>query len=343
MGGMKLLFEWPHLVEASLCAAGGETLVCSGPCTVRFWSLRDGEPLTPPLESPPCLTRHLFFAAPDRVLAVGVGCVEWSPRAGTCRLLVPADGDVSYVATPDGRTLAGALLDKHMTHDLRVLRDGKVILERRGDFELHSLALDPKGRWLVLGGSRRWERWDLSSLRKVDSGETREGNFAATFSPDGQTLALVCKKFLEGELTLYSTDRWAAIGPVPVNETAQQQSWSPDSRWLALYSGSAGDDSRSRTVTLWDRQGKRVFFHHHASGVHRAAFSPDSGHLALQSFTGGSTGIIEVPTAKPVAGVACAGNGVSLCFGLPGQLVTGGYDGMEEGHNRARVRVWEYS
>jgi WD40 repeat protein len=344
MAGLRLRREWPHLIEASLLACQGNVLACSGPASVRFWDLESGEPLSEPLECFPYAAEELMFVAGQKLLALGGGLWEWSLGSAESKILKaidPAEPHLRYWSHPSGLLWVAATPERHAHHLLRVWRNGREQLRREQSFELCSVSVHPGGRWLFLGGVRRWEIWDLEGLHLALSGECEEGRYRGKFSLDGTLLALVRQGPFHRDLWIYDTASWKPGQAISHEESAEALAWSPDSQWLALYSGSPGSHPRESAVNVRDRSGARVCRLAHPGGVYRLAFAPDSRRLAVLGFTGGALGVRDVLSGRSLAHVAAAGNGVSLLFPASSMLVTGGYDGAEEGYGRARIRVWE--
>lgn len=331
MAGLTLRWEWPHLIEASLLACHGNVLACSGPASVRFWDLESGDPLSPPLECFPYAAQKLEFVERQRLLALGGGIWEWSLTSHQGKILVPldpAEPELRYWSDQTGRLWVGATPGRHQHHQLRFFRDGRETLRTERSFELRSLSVHPDGRWLFLGGTLCWEVWDLEGLHLALSGQHEEAHFTGGFSPDGTLLALVRQAPFQRELRIYDTASWTPGQAVPQEDSAAALAWSPDSQWLALYSGSTGTHPRDHAVTLRDRSGARASLFRHSA--YRLAFTPDSSRLAVLGFTGGSLSVRAVPSGQALANVAAAVNGVSLLFPASDLLVTGGYDGVEE-------------
>ncbi len=248
--------------------------------TARLWSTEKGEALAT-ITHGARVTAAAFDAGSGRVAtAAEDGTVRvCDGKSGALLLELPRQetrvGAVRF--SPDGERLAtvsGQPFNKN--HDVRLwnARTGQRLASAPGPTDMFGLHYGPQGDRLVSTGQGRITLWEAGEgLRtiKLLSG------LAATFSPDGQTLAIASEpdeKTQAMRVILVDARSGAVrreLGAVPF---VHHLAFSPDGRWLAAA-------SLEHAVRLWDlasgKEARRL--EGHADQVNWVAFSPDSTRL----------------------------------------------------------------
>jgi WD40 repeat protein len=247
----------------------------------------------------------------------------------------PMSSARSLTISPDGRVLAIAGLDTAVT--LWDMEGGGILgaLEIDGGAP-KSVAFQPAGRLLAVGGSRRsgvgtLSLWEWHERRQSRSLEGHEGCInALAFSEDGSILT---SADVAGVVKVWDVPAgrelasWDAGRP---GNAVKAMALSPDGKVLATAGHLEGE------VGLWDAPGGRPRdrLRANGAGVNGLAFSPDGRLLALANLDG-SADIFDVARAHVVGSIRATARSIeSVSFvDLGRMLATGGSDGS--------LRLWD--
>ena len=154
---------------------------------------------------------------------------------------------------------------------------------------VYSVVFSPNGLTLVSTGSDGTLRvWDLANNKGFSSEPAKtiqviptdeiinHGVITATFSPDGETLAVGTEK---GEIVFYDSGTWTERSRISAHELPiRGLSFSPDGRRII----SASDDT---TAIIWNVETRRriLTLAGHANGLNAVVYSPDGTRIATAS------------------------------------------------------------
>jgi serine/threonine protein kinase/WD40 repeat protein len=198
-----------------LAHAADGSLVCADATRVL---VLDGEDLATLVELPMARPDCLAFSPDGTTLLVGTRkgrlfeCArpDWSV---TRERDTPLDEVYRLVVHPDGEraTLIGKGETNVYDLDLRTGHWTPQAAAVGGD--VLSVAVDPGGRWVAVGGSRDFEVRTLATGAVVHKG-LRSGLRAMLFTPDRKRLLLVANS----QVRVYDTERWSTVARLREND-----------------------------------------------------------------------------------------------------------------------------
>jgi RNA polymerase sigma factor (sigma-70 family) len=214
------------------------------------------------------------------------------------------------------------------------------------------IGLAPDGKVLVTaeeiqdnaGGQSRFVGCALR-VRDARTGEVRKtlGTTAgeldylkdAAFSPDGKSLAAICRAGGETAVHVWDAATWEQTKALTADGLSllARVAWSPDGRLLAA-AGTRMPLS-SGQIAVWDARTDKLLWYEEVGGsydIFGLAFSPDGKLLASPS-RDGTIKLWDARNGK--AGKTLKGDGgvCSVAFSRDGLLASGGFDGT--------VRLWD--
>ena len=237
------------------------------------------------------------------------------------------DGRVQAVAfSPDSQTLATGSEDG--TARLWSVTSGEERLQEGNTKAVWDLAFSPDGERLATatadGYARIWNVADGQQLQRMKHPVPRVER--VVFSPSGRQLATLDEKGIARLWDTESADELATISQDRVADVA----FSPDGKYLATASASAGDSS----ARLWDAATMKeiVRLAHDGGALESVAFSPDGKYL-VSTGRDGSARLWTLPEGDEVFRVYHAERVITAAFSANGAyLATGSQDGT--------ARVW---
>jgi WD40 repeat protein len=143
--------------------------------------------------------------------------------------------------------------------------------------ESYSLSFSPEGKLLATTGAGGLHVYNLDTGGKelTIAGQPRQG--VVSFSPDGQTLAVVGRRHERGSVRVYDTKTWEVRRELDGHEagTIWTLAFSPDGKQMAT----GGADGKAR---VWDTQtvSELKVFDGRGSNIRALAISPDGKLLA---------------------------------------------------------------
>jgi tetratricopeptide (TPR) repeat protein len=215
------------------------------------------------LTESPVLLRWPVTEAPDGAATIG------PPQ-----ILQPRGTDVGFAITPDGRTIAAAMLnDGGLVFDAQNPQQTRWLRPQR---DVRAIAISPDGRWVVTGSHAvldGMKLWDAQTARLVHDfpGIPDEVGGVWSFSPDGRWLAVGW----DG-VVLFETTTW-----VPKVRLCRGVygglAFAPDSR-MAVFDDCAGNLILAEIET--DRELARFEDPEQARlALNGVAFTPDGSQL----------------------------------------------------------------
>jgi WD40 repeat protein len=218
------------------------------------------------------------------------------PVSGLVRGVIDTGGRNNAVAfSPDGKTLAVAVLDSHraVLYDL-VTDKEPVRCEGHKNWVLH-VAFSPDGKTLATGSSDRTAKlWDPATGKELATlaGHADGVEFVA-FSPDGRTLATAS---WDGTVKLWDVERHKERATLRGHHSqVLSAAFSPDGRTLVTTGGvpNSADEKARSEIKVWDLSGPAAdgrmtareleSLPGHQGRVWLACFAPDGRTLATAS------------------------------------------------------------
>jgi WD40 repeat protein len=194
---------------------------------------------------------------------------------------------------------------------------------------LYSLAFDPGGSTLAVGGDQRFTLLEVPSLKPLTT-TSIDSATALEFSPDGRSLAVgTITRVLE--IWGQPSHRELATLKLQGSRSVERIAFGRDGRMLA---GATYD-----TLSLWDLAGarERLGLSGHDGGVPALAFSPRSALLATAGKDDKTVRIWDAAAGRLVRALPHSADVQACRFSPDGRLLaTGSMDG-------GPLRVWETS
>ncbi len=269
----------------------------------RLYNLKNGEPLTEPLQHEGQILHHDLTPDGHRL---ATGSEDGTARLWDLRMRV---GDSAFLSddgpayslalSPDGSHLAVGTHRRVLLQDLAA--GTPLASPHRAEKPFNHVGLSPDGRWLVASGSDKL-------LRVLDfrSGAVRWSNpnvaqsvWQSEFSPDGSAVASAGD---DGAVRVFEADTGKPrFAPMRHARTVNQVLFSPNGRILASASMDA-------TARLWDVRDGRPLGPplRHRGSVNDLAFSPDGDRVATAS-NDRTAQLWDVATGEPAAPPILAG------------------------------------
>lgn len=138
----------------------------------------------------------------------------WNPNTGTelRSLVVNGVAARAVTVTPDGSQVVAAM--ENGTVQTWALSDGTPMLTiTTGDDASNALSYSPVKPWILMGGGRMAQLWDLERVSLIDTfPEHADTVTAAAFSPDGRHFLTGSR---DGSLRIWSLGPWLDATPTP--------------------------------------------------------------------------------------------------------------------------------
>jgi WD40 repeat protein len=241
-------------------------------CSTKVWDAQSGAVVR---ELQTCSVNLVALSGDGNTLAVAAqNALEiWDARKGALRRKAEGVAVMGAVAfSGDGAFVAAASFsfEKKGSVTLINARDGgKVRALEAGYAPVYSVAFNPNGKSLALGGSRVY-LWDGQNGVPAEARDKASGDVAfVAYSPDGRALASVG---VDSSIKLLDAQTGATQFTLEGKANGYSVSFSPDGRLLA-----AGD---GQMLKLWDTHGGAVAAAFRTGEVSRVAFSPDGLAIA---------------------------------------------------------------
>ncbi len=281
--GQEILPSVGHhnLVSNLSFSRDGTVLASTGyDATIQLWPLSPGKPQRRLSARQPfsCDGKWLATLDPGNTLSLG----ELDTGKVIRRLKLRDDPPMSFVLSPDARSVAGYALGKQPPHEYEVVLwntgDGKVL--HRYPFSVpgdHSMAFSPDGKVFAVRSTDEIHVWrskkdSWQRLFAFRYPKTRSYFSSVVFSPDGRTMA---SRSGEEEIGFWEV----TTGKLRRNYSARNSyylvlGFSPDGRLLAT--------GENDLVHLWDVPNGKQFakLKGHRGNIRSLAFSVDGKTLA---------------------------------------------------------------
>ena len=181
---------------------------------------------------------------------------------------------------------------------------------RGHEHDVVGLALSPDGSLLVTGSTDRTARvWDVATGRELLERLHEDDLEAATFAPDGRTIATA-----DDKTHVWSVDDGALIHTFDV--PGFRLAFSPDGAWLAVGT-KAGEvvfvePATGRVGRRWHRPGARIQGIAWRSGSHELIVASDAGIAVALDPTGRRTDRTVAQHDHPLSGVSVSPDGARM-------------------------------